>query len=75
MASTLPRLPKIVNNWFKQFISEGEDPRTALAHAIQRGYESGVSKKTADRLEANMGDILEARADFIHYNPEEKGKV
>lgn len=46
------RLPAIVRKWRDQFASEGENPRAALTHAIQRAYESGdISEATAERLD------------------------
>ena len=55
MADFSVRLPKAVRFWFEQFQREGESPRAALYHAVQRAYESGdISERTADRLEAKL---------------------
>ena len=49
------RLPGGVRRWAEQFVREGESPRAAVYHAIQRAFESGdISEATADRLESQI---------------------
>lgn len=47
------RLPKTLRYWFDTFSSEGENPRAAIKHAIDRCYESGdISEEQSDKYEA-----------------------